>query len=141
MEKGLDGHPFKSFQLVMALSQIYQQYIRCLNDQSWGNLGQFVSEDVQHNGRRLGLSRYRMMLERDFAGIPDLFFHMEMLVGDLPFVGAWLAFQCSPQGVFLGLPVHGKRVHFAENVFYAFRQGRIAEVWSIIDKRAIEAQL
>jgi predicted ester cyclase len=32
-------------------------------------------------------------------------------------------------------------VSFAENVFYQFRAGKIAEVWSVIDKRAIEAQL
>ena len=30
---------------------------------------------------------------------------------------------------------------FAENVFYQFRDERIAEVWSVIDKAAIEAQL
>ena len=43
--------------------------------------------------------------------------------------------------VFLGLPINGKRVVFAENVFYQFRSERIAEVWSVIDKAAIEAQL
>jgi predicted ester cyclase len=37
--------------------------------------------------------------------------------------------------------VNGKRVNFAENVFYQFRDERIAEVWSVIDKAAIEAQL
>jgi predicted ester cyclase len=40
-----------------------------------------------------------------------------------------------------GLPVHGKRVSFAENVFYQFQGRRISEVWSVIDKAAIQAQL
>jgi SnoaL-like polyketide cyclase len=35
----------------------------------------------------------------------------------------------------------GRLVIFAENVFYQFRSGRIEEVWSVIDKAAIEAQL
>jgi predicted ester cyclase len=30
---------------------------------------------------------------------------------------------------------------FCENVFYEFREGKIDNVWSVIDKAAIEAQL
>jgi predicted ester cyclase len=37
--------------------------------------------------------------------------------------------------------VNARRVTFAENVFYQFRDERITEVWSVIDKGAIEAQL
>ena len=43
--------------------------------------------------------------------------------------------------MFFGLPINGKRVTFAENVFYQFRSGKIGEVWSVIEKAAIEAQL
>src|SRR5438105_5024143 len=45
--------------------------------------------------------------------------------------------------VTLGYRVHvnGKRVSFTENVFYEFRSEKIREVWSVIDKAAIEAQL
>lgn len=125
----------------MSLSRIYRQYIRCLNTQDWAKLGKFVSEDVQHNGRRLGLSGYRMMLERDYTDIPDLHFNIEMLLEQPPFVGVRLFFRCSPRGVFLGLPIYGRTVEFAENVFYAFRKERISEVWSVIDKTAVEAQL
>jgi predicted ester cyclase len=32
-------------------------------------------------------------------------------------------------------------VSFAENVFYEFRSGKVWQVWSVIDKAAIEAQL
>jgi hypothetical protein len=43
--------------------------------------------------------------------------------------------------MFLGLSVNGRMVSFAENVFYEFRRSKIASVWSIIDKSAIEGQL
>jgi predicted ester cyclase len=43
--------------------------------------------------------------------------------------------------MFLGLHVNGKRVSFTENVFYEFRREKIWQVWSVIDKAAIEAQL
>ncbi|MCA1396704.1 ester cyclase [Bradyrhizobium sp. BRP56] len=123
------------------LAEIYRNYIACLNRQDWPQLGQFVDEHVCHNGRRLGLSGYREMLEGDFRDIPDLRFNIELLVSDASHVASRLAFDCSPNGTFLGIGVNGKRVFFAENVFYEFRDGKIVQVWSVIDKVAIEAQL
>ena len=123
------------------LSDIYRSYIACLNRQDWPNLGQFVQDDVMHNGRRLGLAGYRDMLERDFCDIPDLSFDIRLLMADPPHIASRLWFDCTPQGSFLGLPVDGRKVSFAENVFYEFRGDRICEVWSTIDKAAIEAQL
>ncbi|WP_316398060.1 ester cyclase [Bradyrhizobium sp. 33ap4] len=123
------------------LAEIYRNYIACLNRRDWPQLGQFVDEDVCHNGRRFGLSGYRAMLEGDFRDIPDLRFNIVLLVSDASHVASRLAFDCSPNGTFLGLGVNGKRVSFAENVFYEFRDGKIVQVWSVIDKAAIEAQL
>ena len=124
-----------------ALSDIYRAYIACLNRQDWPKLGQFVDENVARNGERLGLSGYRQMLETDFQQIPDLHFNIQLLVADPPYVASRLAFDCSPKGKFLGLDVKGKRVSFTENVFYEFRAEKIVQVWSVVDKAAIEAQL
>ena len=123
------------------LSDIYRSYIACLNQQDWPNLGRFVDEDVARNRERLGLAGYRRILETDFLEIPDLHFNIQLLIADPPYVASRLAFDCSPKGKFLGLDVNGKRVSFTENVFYEFRAGKIAQVWSVIDKAAIEAQL
>jgi predicted ester cyclase len=124
-----------------ALADLYRAYIACLNRQDWPNLHRFVADDARHNGRPFGLIGYRAMLERDFEEIPDLEFNIELLVCEPPHVASRLRFDCRPKGLFLDLPVNGKRVVFAENVFYQFRDERIAEVWSVIDKAAIEAQL
>ncbi len=123
------------------LRTIYGNYIDCLNKRDWASLGQFVDDDVAHNGRPLGLSGYREMLERDVHDIPDLRFDIELLVIEAPVVASRLRFDCSPRHTFLGLNIGGKRIAFTENVFYEFRGGKIANVWSVIDKRAIEAQL
>jgi predicted ester cyclase len=123
------------------LADVYRAYIACLNAQDWEKLGQFVHDGACHNGRRLGLSGYRQMLERDFAVIPDLYFNVELLVTDPPHVASRLRFDCTPKGQFLGLDVNGRRIAFSENVFYLFRDGKIEQVWSVIDKPAIEAQL
>ena len=123
------------------LSNVYRGYIACLNKQDWPHLGQFVHDDVYYNDRRIGLSGYRAMLERDFSEIPDLHFNIHLLISDSSCVASRLAFICTPKGIFFGLPVNGKKVSFTENVFYQFREGKIEQVWSVIDKAAIEAQL
>ncbi|PTE08647.1 ester cyclase [Mesorhizobium helmanticense] len=123
------------------LADIYRDYIACLNKQDWPRLGQFVDDDAIHNGRRLGLSGYRQMLERDFDDIPDLYFNVRMLIADPPYIASRIDFDCSPKANFLGLPLNGKRVSFSENVIYEFRDGKIVQVWSVVDKAAIEAQL
>jgi len=123
------------------LTGIYRNYIACLNRQDWPTLAQFVHADVTHNARPLGLSGYRAMLEQDFREIQDLRFHVEQLISDPPCIAARLHFDCTPAGTFLGLAVNGRRVSFNENVFYEFRDGRIWQVWSVIDKGAIEAQI
>jgi predicted ester cyclase len=105
-----------------SLAGTYRSYIACLNRHDLDDLGRFVHDDVHHNGRALGLSGYKAMI-------------------DAPYVASRLDFDCTPQGAFLGIPVNGQRVQFSENVIYAFRDGKICRVWSVIDKAAIEAQL
>jgi predicted ester cyclase len=56
-------------------------------------------------------------------------------------VASRLVFDCTPAGELFGLPVNGRRIRFSENVFYQFSGGLIAQVWSVIDKAAIEVQL
>jgi len=123
------------------LDRLYHHYIDCLNRQAWADLGQYVADDVQYNGELIGLSGYRHMLERDFRQIPDLAFNIQLLVCDDSTIASRLAFDCSPTGTFLGVAVNGRRVQFCENVFYRVSDGKIAQVWSVLDKVALEARL
>jgi predicted ester cyclase len=124
-----------------SLEKLYRNYIECLNDRRLEDLGRFVDKAAVHNGQPLGLGGYRAMLEKDIRQIPDLLFQIELLIVDGPFVASRLRFDVTPGGNFLGLPVNGQKVSFTENVFYRFDEGKIVEVWSVIDKTAIEAQL
>lgn len=123
------------------LSKIYRDYIACLNEQAWPELEQFVHEDLHYNNQPIGLSGYKALLENDYVQIPDLHFNVQLLVADSGTVAARLNFDCSPKGTFLELPINGKKVQFSENVFYEFLDGKIRNVWSVLDKVAIEAQL
>jgi predicted ester cyclase len=123
------------------LRRAYRGYIDCLNGQDWERLGLFVDEAVEYNGAPVGLSGYRAMLEDDFRAIPDLRFEVELLISDPPRIASRLAFDCTPSGMLFDAPVNGRRVRFAENVFYEFSSGRIRKVWSVIDKAAIARQI
>lgn len=123
------------------LSRRYNDYIDCLNQRDWKHLKQFVAEDVRYNDQVVGFSGYLDMLEGNCRDIPDLRFVIELLVCEPLQLGCRLRFDCTPVASFLGLQVNGRRVSFTENVFYQFEDGRIAAVWSIVDKAAIEAQL
>jgi predicted ester cyclase len=123
------------------LLTVYRDYLRCLNDRQWDELGRFVADGVLYNGDLLGLSGYRAMLETDTDAIPDLRFIPEILIADDRVVSCRLFFQCTPQRSFLGFEPTGERISFAEHVFYRFEKGLIAEVWSLIDKEAVRRQI
>ena len=123
------------------LEAVYREYIGCLNARDWDELSRFVHEDVEHNGEPLGIEGYRAMLENDCEQIPDLRFEIELLLVQAPRLACRLRFDVTPKGDFLGLAVHGRKVTFREHAFFAFQDGKIRDVRSVIDKQAIEAQL
>lgn len=136
--------PGKNQELPMSpeeLSTIYREYVDCLNRKAWADLDKFVHIEVEHNGRKIGLSGYREMLESDFRAIPDLRFEIRLLVAQPPCIASRLHFDCTPAGDIFGLPVNGRRVQFDENVIYEFVDRKIRRVWSVIDKAAIAAQI
>ena len=123
------------------LKEIYCEYIDCLNRRNLSQLHWFVHNDVLYNDQHLGLRGYQNMLENNYREIPDLYFNIHLLICEPPYISSRLRFDVTPTEQFLGLDINGRRVLFYENVIYEFRDGKIAQVWSVIDKAAIESQL
>ena len=119
----------------------YLEYLACLNDRRWGDLGEFVADRLTYNGNRLRCNDYRSMIERDTDAAPDLRYTPELIVVDGDVLACRLYFRCHPQRTFLGLVPSGGAVSFAEHVFYRFADLKIVEVWSLIDKEAVRAQI
>ncbi|MFD6894092.1 ester cyclase [Rhodococcus sp. NPDC060086] len=124
-----------------SLAEIYHRYLECLNERRWESLGEFVSDDATRNGKPMGLSGYREMLEADIAALPDLECVAEMVVIQDDLVASRLKFRCTPRRTFLGFEPIGTPISFAEHVFYRFRDKKIAQVWSVIDTEAIAARM
>jgi predicted ester cyclase len=119
----------------------YRRYLACLDARRFDELGEFVHDALTYNGAPITLGAYRDLLRADVAAIPDLAFAVDLLVVQDDQVACRLRFDCTPQGEFHGLVPDGRRVSFTEHVFYRFRAGRIAEVWSLIDIDALRRQL
>lgn len=123
------------------LKSIYRGYVDCLNRQDWDGLDVHVVQNVRYDGEGMGIEAYRELLEGNFRDIPDLRFEIDVLVAEGDRLACRLVFDCHPTAQFLGLAVNGRRIRFAENAIYEFEGSRIAAVWSVLDKAAIERQL
>ena len=124
----------------------YLAYLARLDARDFAGLAPFVADRVTHNGHALTREGYGAMIATAIEPTPDLRFVPESVLveGGLSGearVAARLAFSCTPLRPFLGLPPHGGAVHFTEHAFYRLVDGRIAEVWSLLDRAAVEAQL
>jgi predicted ester cyclase len=119
----------------------YRAYLDVLNERRLDDLVHFVQDELSYNGETMTRRQYQDLIAADITAIPDLFFDAQIVVASGDQVACRLVFDCTPQHEFLGFSPNGERLSFAEHVFYQFRDGRIAAVWSLIDRPAIEAQL
>jgi predicted ester cyclase len=124
-----------------AVEDRYRRYLACLNERRLDDLPEFVHDPVLHNGRTLKITEFQDLLRRDATEIPDLYYAIELLVADGERVACRIRFDCTPTASFRGIPPTGRRISFVEHVFYRYRAGKIAEIWSVIDMDAIREQL
>jgi predicted ester cyclase len=123
------------------LERIYRAYLDTLNERRLADLGQFVHDEVIHNRRTMSCQQYAQLIADDVRAIPDLKYTIDQLASGDDTIAARLWFDCTPAREFAGIPPAGRRVQFAEHVFYRFRDRRIEQVWSLIDTNAIRDQL
>lgn len=119
----------------------YRSYLDALNERRLDDLMDYVQDELSYNGEKITRRQYQDLIAGDISAIPDLIFDAQIIVATDEHVACRLVFNCTPQQEFLGFSPNGQQLRFAEHVFYHFRDGRIAAVWSLIDRPAIEAQL
>jgi len=119
----------------------YRAYLDALNERRLDDLVDFVQDELSYNGKTMTRRQYQDLIAADIAAVPDLSYDAQIIVASRDQVACRLVFDCTPQREFLGFSPNGERLRFAEHVFYHFREGRIAAVWSLIERPAIEAQL
>ncbi|KAI0527974.1 hypothetical protein F5B22DRAFT_13944 [Xylaria bambusicola] len=126
------------------LEDTYRAYIGCINAQTMATeLPRFCHAHVVHNARRLSLEEYRGLMEEAFTAVPDIIFGIDTVVPDesAQRVAVRLEFTGTPTGAMKGAEPTGKSVRFYEYVTYAFQDGKIDRVWSIVDWESYRQQL
>jgi predicted ester cyclase len=119
----------------------YRAYLAVLNDRRLDDLEHYVQDELTYNGAPMSRRQYQDLIAADVAAIPDLTYDAHLVVASGDHVACRLVFTCTPEREFLGFTPDGRRLTFAEHVFYRFEDGRIAAVWSLIDRAAIAEQL
>lgn len=123
------------------LESHYRAYLHALNERRLDDLVHYVQDDLHYNGHAMTRPEYQEMIASDIAATPDLFFDAQNIVTNENWVACRIVFDCTPVKEFLGFQPSGRRISFAEHVFYRFSEGRIAEVHSLIDRAAVAEQL
>lgn len=124
-----------------SLEARYLAYLDALNDRRFSDLEGFVHDELTYNDEVITRQQYADMIAADTRAVPDLRFDVRLLLTDEDLVACRLWFDCTPTGRLFGLEPTGRRISFGEHVFYRFRAGRIAQVWSLIDSDAVATQL
>jgi predicted ester cyclase len=132
----------RKFQIMTTTNEAhYLRYISFLNERRLDDLSEFVQERLIYNGKAMTRIDYQNFIARDIAAAPDLYFDVHLLVVKDDTIACRINFNCTPQSEFLGFRPNGKAISFSEHVFYQLKNGKIAEVWSLIDKMSIQSQL
>lgn len=124
-----------------ATEEFYLSYIDCLNSGNLESLSDFIQDKLSYNGKEITLKDYKESRLLEQKAIPDLFYHIELLVTNEDTIACRLNFNCTPVKKFMGITPNGNKAIFSENVFYILTQGKISSVLSIIDIDAIRKQI
>lgn len=122
------------------LKNHYLDYISCLNRRQT-DLSAFVHDDLIYNSKSMSRKEYQDLIAYWAGVIPDQRYDVDILVVADSRVACRINFACTPVREMMGLAPTGRKIQFSEHVFYRFEDGKIKEVWSLIDKEAITAQL
>lgn len=135
--------------MASSLKEIYTAYIGSINQgRSSQSLETFCHDSVIYNGETLTRRKYEQLIEHAFDAAPDISFTVEHLLeqpagqANSGMIASRILFECKPIKPLLDVQprADGKTVKFSENVFYRFQEGRIAEVWSVVDQAALKQQ-
>lgn len=113
-----------------------------------GNLGlmdELLTADfVDHNqmpGAPRGPKGYKAFLSVFRSAFPDLHLDLEQVFAEGDRIAVRLSAHGTHQGSFMGIPATGKQVSIGSMIFFALRDGKLAERWGILDLPGLMQQL
>ncbi len=108
------------------LEAFYRRYLQRCNEHRFGELGEFVGENVEVNGASQGLRGYAEELGAVVEALPDYHWDLRHLLVD----GSWLSAHLAGTGT----TAAGRSVSMPEFAMYRVAGGRIIEAWGDLDR-------
>lgn len=123
------------------LEDVYVRYLSYCNDRRLDELGEFVHDEIRFNGQVTSLADYASAIASNLAAVPDFHWTLEDIVANDDTVAIRLTDTGTPQADWLGFTPSGRSMTTQEFAIYRFRNGKIAEMWFLLDVPAVESQL
>jgi len=111
----------------------FNAYVSCLDEDRFGDLSNFVHEDVIYNkSPPMSAVQYGQMIKDLIQNFSDFRFAAELLVVEPAGLTTDGSGVVSARLRLSYEESQGYREIFHEHVFYEFRHGKISEVWAVI---------
>lgn len=124
--------------------------IRATFEDGW-NRGDFsrlddvlADEIIHHSGgtsRATSLQDLEDVVKRWRAGFPDLEFELHAVVASADAGAAHLTLRGTHEGTWIGREPTGRHIEVEHMFFFRFDEGKIVEVWEVLDRSALHSQL
>ncbi|MEU8380920.1 ester cyclase [Streptosporangium sp. NPDC048865] len=122
--------------------EFYRHYLGLLNDRRLDELGELFHDTVTLNGRPI--SRDDVMAAMRYTAteaVPDLVWTVQDVVVEGDRLAARLIDTGTPVKEWLGIRPTGGSFEIDETAFYRVRDGRIEDMWFVVDTRTAQRQL
>lgn len=126
------------------------EIVRAVYEEAWsrgeftGLEGTFADVVRYHSGgvdRDTGLDDLRAVVGRWRTAFPDLQFQIDEIVAADGAVAVRATLRGTHRGEWLGIPPKGNTLEVPHAFFHRFEDGRLVEVWEILDRDLMRRQL
>ncbi|RKF57451.1 hypothetical protein OnM2_074049 [Erysiphe neolycopersici] len=135
----------KNFYSPSSHKTTFLAYIEALNTHkpqtSTLDLSNYMHSELTVNNETYTLSEYETSLLKLMNAASDFHISVQKLVVEGPTVATRFLVTCTPEKQYMGYPPNGKRIEYAEHVFYRFNGTKCCEISALIDIRAVKRQL
>jgi len=123
------------------LHDFFERYVAALNSHDFGQLSEFMHDDLIVNGQPMTRDEMVAVLQGHVDAVPDLMWRPQDVAIEGNSVAARFHNRGTPIKEWLGAAPNGTTVAYVEHVFHKVRDGRFAEQHFLLDALAVQQQL
>ena len=123
------------------LQDLYRRYLACCNEHRFAHIAEYVHDEIRFNGQPTSLADYVASITSNIEAVPDYHWTIEDIATTPDLIAVRLTDTGTPAKEWLGVGPTGRSIRIAEFAFYRVRDGKIAEMWFLLDALGAKAQL